>query len=94
MGESIFKNNCASYHGTKGEGHQAIKEAPALNGSEHSWHHADSQIKTLIKTGGQLMPAVGKDFSDAEVNAVMTYYKQWWGKQQRIFQEKVSNQNP
>ncbi len=94
MGETIFKANCASCHGLTGQGHQAIKEAPALNGSEHSWHHADSQIKTLIRTGGVKMPAVGKDFSDEEIAAVMVYYKQWWGKQQRIFQEKVSKQNP
>ncbi len=94
MGETIFQANCASCHGATGQGHQAVKEAPALNGSEHSWHHADSQIKTLIRTGGQIMPAVGKDFSDQEIDAVMAYYKQWWAKQQRIFQEKVSKQNP
>lgn len=93
MGETIFQTNCASCHGATGQGYQAVKEAPALDGSEHSWHHADSQIKKLIRTGGQIMPAVGKDFSDEEIEAVMTYYKQWWGKQQRIFQEKVSKQN-
>jgi len=94
LGETIFQANCASCHGATGQGHQAVKEAPALNGSEHSWHHADSQIRTLIRTGGQIMPAVGKDFSEQEIEAVMAYYKTWWGKQQRIFQEKVSKQNP
>ena len=93
-GENLFQSNCASCHGDKGQGHKALKEAPALNGSEHSWHHADSQVVNLIRNGGINMPAVGKGLSDEDIEAIMLYYKQWWGKSQLSFQQKVSQKNP
>ena len=83
LGKTIYSANCASCHGTEGEGYASIQNAPALNGSEHSWHHPDEQIIGLIRQGGMQMPAVGADWSDEEVEAVLSYVKAWWTPQQR-----------
>jgi mono/diheme cytochrome c family protein len=85
QGETLFQATCAACHGVEGQGH-VQHNAPALNGSEHSWHHPDQQIIGLIKNGGIIMPAVGATWSDEEIAAVLTYFKQWWQDWQRDFQ--------
>ncbi len=86
LGESVYQENCAVCHGEQGEGHIQF-DAPALDSTEHAWHHADTQIIGLIRTGGQQMPAVGANFSPEEVDAVIAYVKQWWTPQQRNAQQ-------
>lgn len=83
LGETIYSANCASCHGADGEGYASIQNAPALNGSEHAWHHPDEQIISLIRQGGMQMPAVGETWSDGEIEAVLSYVKAWWTPQQR-----------
>ncbi|MCA9839990.1 MAG: c-type cytochrome [Trueperaceae bacterium] len=84
LGQEIYNANCALCHGETGTGYaQETIPAPALNGSMHAWHHSDDQILALIRQGGNVMPAVGKDWSDEEVEAVWAYVKQWWTLQQR-----------
>jgi mono/diheme cytochrome c family protein len=82
LGADIFQANCAACHGAEGQGH-VLPSAPALNGSEHSWHHSDEQITQLLRDGGSQMPAVAAQWSDEEVEAVITYFKQWWSEQQK-----------
>ncbi len=82
LGEVVYQTNCAACHGEQGQGHIQL-DAPALDSTEHAWHHADTQIIGLIRTGGQQMPPVGANFSNEEVTAVITYIKQWWTPQQR-----------
>ena len=84
LGKEIYQANCSLCHGETGEGF--AKEnipAPALNGSMHAWHHSDEQILALIRQGSNAMPAVGKDWTDEEVEAVWAYVKHWWTPQQR-----------
>ncbi len=84
LGETLYAQSCASCHGSAGEGFaQAGVPAPPLDGSAHSWHHADTQILGLIREGGSIMPAVGRDWSDAEVEAVLTFVKTRWDPWQR-----------
>ena len=83
LGETIYSANCAACHGAEGEGYASVQNAPALNGSEHAWHHPDEQIISLIREGGMQMPAVGADWSDEEIEAVLSYVKAWWTPQQR-----------
>jgi len=92
-GEQAFQANCATCHGPDGSGDVAAG-VPALNGSMHSWHHPDSQIAELIRRGGIQMPAVGPDWSDEDITAVLAYVKQWWAPEQRTFQAEVSRANP
>ncbi len=86
LGETVYQENCAACHGERGEGHIQL-DAPALDGTEHAWHHSDTQIIGLIRTGGQQMPPVGANFTPEEVDAVIAYVKQWWTLQQRNAQQ-------
>ena len=87
QGETIYAANCASCHAEDGAGYASVQNAPALNGSEHSWHHPDEQIIGLIRQGGNGMPAVGANWSDEEMAAVLTYVKAWWTPQQQRAQQ-------
>ena len=84
LGEMIYQANCSQCHGNEGAGYaQEGMPAPALNGSEHAWHHPDAQMLTLIRQGGNMMPAVGADWDDEAVEAVWAYVKQWWSAEQK-----------
>ena len=79
MGESLYQQNCVACHGANGEGYANVAmPAPAVNGSEHAWHHQDAQILGLIQNGGPNMPAVGANWTQEEREAVWIYVKHWW----------------
>lgn len=95
LGKTIYEANCASCHGVDGGGYAADGvPAPALNGSEHAWHHPDSQIAGFVRNGVGQMPAVGSDWTDEEVDATLSYIKQWWEPEQLAYQTDSSRQNP
>ena len=78
-GQQLYDADCASCHGANGEGYASSETpAPALNASEHAWHHPDDQIVALLRNGGMLMPAVGATWSDSDLASVLAYVKQWW----------------
>ncbi len=82
QGEALYKASCASCHGVDGAG-QRTDDVPGLNGSMHSWHHPDEYLISQIRDGGVVMPAVGANWSDEDIEAVISYFKQWWNGQQR-----------
>lgn len=86
LGEERFASACAACHGAEGQG-GAAANVPALNGSMHAWHHSDEQLIAQIRGGGMSMPAVGAEWSDEEIAAVISYFKQWWSPQQRRGQQ-------
>lgn len=86
MGRSLYKANCASCHGFQGEGH-IEPNAPALDHSEHAWHHSDEQIIMIIRNGGFNMPPVGAKMNDEEIGNIIVYLKGWWTEGQKEFQE-------
>jgi mono/diheme cytochrome c family protein len=86
IGKSLYETNCASCHGLQGEGH-IEPNAPALDHSEHAWHHPDEQIINIIREGGFNMPPVGADMSDKEIEIIITYIKGWWSEDQKDFQQ-------
>lgn len=92
-GEQYFQANCATCHGSDGAGNTQAG-IPALNGSMHAWHHPDSQIAGLIRHGGISMPAIGPDWSDEDITAVLAYIKQWWTPEQRAAQAQASRRFP
>ena len=81
----LYEENCASCHGVQGEGH-VLLIAPALDSSEHAWHHPDEQIISIIRDGGFQMPPVGSEMSDEQIESVIAYFKTWWTPQQRQMQ--------
>ena len=92
-GESLYIANCATCHGTEGQGWaQEGVLAPAVNGSEHAWHHPDEQLVDLLRNGGVVMPAVGADWSEEEIEAVLSYVKRWWTPRQREAQSGTTGE--
>ena len=83
-GEALYAESCATCHGDDREGFaQPAVPAPPLDGSAHSWHHSDEQILSLIRQGGSMMPAVGANWDDDEIEAVLAYVKNGWAPWQR-----------
>ena len=93
LGEQVYNNTCAACHGENGEGY-GIPQAPALNETEHAWHHPDGQIQEIIKNGGKVMPALGDQLTDEEIVAVIRYIQTWWTADQLRQQQARSLQYP
>ncbi len=93
LGSEVYANTCAACHGEQGEGH-VLPEAPALDETEHAWHHPDGQIQDLIKNGGKVMPALGDQLTDEEIVAVIRYIQTWWTPDQLSQQQARSVQYP
>ena len=65
VGKETFEGACAKCHGLSGEG---TEEAPPIAGREF-----DALTVALIRNGGTRMPAIGADWSDAQINATIAY---------------------
>lgn len=82
-GESVFKQQCASCHGVKGQGMQYV--APALKGSKFIASASVDEIKTMIRAGRSAEQKLHPDFpaamppfpqlSDEDIAAVAEYVK-------------------
>ncbi len=93
LGAEVYSNTCAACHGENGEGY-GIPQAPALNETEHAWHHPDGQIQEIIKNGGNAMPALGDQLTDEQIVAVIRYIQTWWTPDQLRQQQARSLQYP
>lgn len=93
QGKDVFQRVCAQCHGPNAEGH-IVEPAPALDHSEHAWHHPDQQIFDWIKNGkmgfGQ-MPALGDQLSDEEMEAVIAYLHTLWTPEQLETQQDITS---
>lgn len=84
-GRAIYRENCASCHGTDGVGEapqlgvRAEGLAPALDETMHAWHHTDDNLRLTIREGtGRRMPGWGQDLTEREIGAVIAYMKSLW----------------
>lgn len=68
---------------------------PAHDDSGHTWHHSDRVLYEMIRDGMSdplrpnsplRMPAWGNRLSDAEIRAVIAYFKSLWSPENREFQ--------
>ena len=98
-GRATFASTCAACHGALGEGQpnwhirqaDGTLPAPPLNGTGHTWHHADGLLYRIVSVGGALweapslpdiksgMPGFGEQLSREEIIAVLEYVKSLWG---------------
>ncbi len=99
-GKSIFNEFCTDCHGAKLEGElgskatvpEGEKPAPPLNGSAHSYHHADSELFGVIKDGpgssranrAQRMPVFNRLLREDDIWAVIAYIKSVWPRRIQI----------
>ena len=79
QGGKLWATNCASCHGTNGEG----GSAPALNSQEFLTSVTDDQIHGIIAGGipGTAMPAWLNDYggplTDEQIAALVAYLRSW-----------------
>lgn len=97
-GRQIFASVCAQCHGENAQGHANELDAPALDSTEHAFHHPDQQIHDWIVNGklglGRQMPPLSDQLSDGDVHAVIAYLHTLWTAGQLEAQQDVSARYP
>jgi len=84
-GNILYQNNCAQCHQTDASGHANVKDgntAPALNGTEHTWHHPLSALRRTVKQGGiklgGTMPGFSEKLSNEEIDDILAWVQSHW----------------
>ena len=95
QGHEVFTRICAECHGENGEGYANELQSPALNHTEHAYHHPDQQIHDWIVNGklglGRQMPPLGEQLTGEEVHAVITYLHSLWTPEQLEIQQDITS---
>ena len=77
-GESVYSQNCAACHQPTGKG--LPPAFPALDGSKIATGPKDGHLNRVFNgKAGTAMAAFGKQLSDTEIAAVVTYERNSWG---------------
>ncbi len=76
LGGQLFSANCARCHGPDGQG---TPRAPSLNVKSFLADTTDQAIQQIVTLGvpGTAMPAWGDRMTDAEIQAVVGFIRQW-----------------
>ncbi len=89
-GRVVFRENCSGCHGENAQGTPDWKKSlpdgtnppPALNGSEHAWHHPMGILKRTIDIGGVplggKMPAFKGKLNNEEKEASIAFFQSFW----------------
>jgi cytochrome c oxidase subunit 2 len=75
LGEELWEGSCAKCHGLDGEGGYG----PRIAGTDLIKN--EQSVEKLLRKGGILMPPVGRDWTDDEMNALTDYLKERVGNQ-------------
>lgn len=90
-GAEIYATYCQLCHGKRGEGEPNVQSllirpgyfiAPALDDSQHAWHHTDeSLIKFILKGSPRTsrMAAFKGTLNVNQAHDVVAYFKSLWG---------------
>jgi mono/diheme cytochrome c family protein len=77
--------------------------APPHDTTGHTWRHGDGELHRIIRDGWRdrfnktpelTMPPFKDKLSDAEMWAVITYFKSLWSEEQRLWQWERSQEMP
>jgi mono/diheme cytochrome c family protein len=76
QGGSLFAANCSRCHGPEGQGSQ---RAPAINVKSVLTTTSDQALQQIITNGvpGTAMPVWGTRMSDADIQAIVGFIRQW-----------------
>ncbi len=78
-GEKVYAANCVACHQANGSGLAAMK-APALAGNKFVTGARSGPIDTVLNgRPNTAMQVFGKQLSDTEIAAVITYARNTWG---------------
>ena len=109
-GKVVSNKFCSLCHGRSLEGQPNWRKqkddgklpAPPLNGTGHTWHHADKLLFGIIKEGlvppygppnyKTDMPAWGTTLSDEDIWAVLTYIKSRWPAEAQKIQKEINQE--
>ncbi len=109
-GKVVSNKFCSLCHGGSLEGQPNWRKqkndgklpAPPLNGTGHTWHHADKLLFGIIKEGlvppygppnyKTDMPAWGTTLSDEDIWAVLTYIKSRWPAEAQKIQKEINQE--
>ena len=93
LGQTIYKENCASCHGINLEGQigwqteivDGRRLAPPHDETGHTWHHPPELLSQIIKYGlNSLDPGYegkmigNKNLSDKDIEYILEYIKSYW----------------
>ena len=110
-GKVITKKFCVLCHGKNLEGQPDWRKrkdngklpAPPLNGTGHTWRHADKLLFGMIKEGivppygppnyETDMPAWGTTLSDEDIWAVLAYIKSIWPAEAQKIQNDINQES-
>jgi mono/diheme cytochrome c family protein len=79
-----------------------LPPAPPHDDSGHTWHHPDRVLDGTIRVGmgdplrpalPLRMPAFGDQISDADIRAVIVYFKSLWTEEHRRYQMKETEKD-
>lgn len=76
LGSQLFAANCSRCHGPEGQG---TPRAPSLNVKAFLTNTSDQAIQQIVTLGvpGTAMPAWGDRMSDADIQAIVGFIRQW-----------------
>jgi mono/diheme cytochrome c family protein len=89
-GQKLYEQYCGSCHGANGAGEPPIPpnlrlpgyfSAPALDDSQHAWHHSDQDLARVILEGSrrtQRMPGWKGVLSRQDAVDIVAYMKSLW----------------
>lgn len=89
-GAPLYQKYCQACHGERGVGQQLSFSAyihreivaPALDDSQHAWHHSNDDLTAFILNGSPRtvrMPAWKGTLSEKQVRDIVAYMKSLWG---------------
>ena len=76
---------------------------PPHDDTGHTWRHSDAELAEIIRDGMRdifnktpelTMPPFEDRLSDAEITAVIAYFKSLWSEEHRRFQEEQNRRQP
>jgi len=98
QGRQVFLRICAQCHGENADGYANELNAPALDSTEHAFHHPDQQIHDWIVNGklglGGQMPPLGDQLADDEVHTVIGFLHTLWTDEQLASQQDITSRYP
>ena len=102
VGRELYLASCGGCHGVNLEGQPNWMErkedgrlpAPPHDETGHTWHHSDSQLFAITKSGLEAiapgyetdMPAFEGVLSDREIISILEYIKTTWPERARNYQ--------
>lgn len=102
-GRTFYEQSCATCHGVDLSGDPGWKSLdangnmrpPPQDGTGHTWHHSDQRLIEIVLNGSGAqnsdMPAFAGVLSEADVEAILEFFKSMWGPEERLFQWERTN---